>query len=325
MSRPSPVVPRLRLAACRTAVAGARALPLPLLRLAGWGAGWLEWARDAAGRKQVDGNLRTAVPEPWARRRCVRRAYCDRALTLAESARLPHLPDAWLGAGRFAVHDPWNVFRARPLAGPAILVAVDCHWDHLAWALHRLRLTAMIEIEERSTGDAGFDRWRTARHGAWGLRALPADRAPLAALRALHEGRLIALRGDRDQDGHGPAVPFLGRRLRLAPEPAALAVQTGAPIIPLHLGRRSTSRFALIIGRPLRPDRTAPANHEVQRLSRALAGELGRFVATTPAQWSVFRAMTWADSPLAARAPGGAAPADGAAAQGAAAGGAGQA
>ncbi len=70
--------------------------------------------------------------------------------------------------------------------------------------------------------------------------------------------------------------------------PAALAVQTHAPIIPLYLARDGHTRFTLVVGRPLRAEPGQPKAAQVATLTRQLADTMVRFIATAPAQWASF-------------------------------------
>ena len=108
---------------CMRAVAGAAdAMPLGLARTVAYTIASAAWLVDARGRRTVARNLAQAVPPGDPRRRAVRRSYTEFALTLAEAARLHH--DGWLEPGVVEVCDPWGVFAARPLRGPAILATV---------------------------------------------------------------------------------------------------------------------------------------------------------------------------------------------------------
>lgn len=270
----------------------AAALPGSALRVLAYAGGTLAWWLDPAGRRRVAARLAAAVPPGSPLARAVRRCYTDFALTLAEMALLAQ--GAWPRPGMLEMHDPFRVFAARPLAGPAILVTVHSHWDLLAAALHQLRLTDGILAPTLSYGDPELDAWLAARRQRWGCRTVLLERAPLALLRALHEGSIIGLLMDRDYGGHGIEGRFLGRRQRLPTGPAALAVQSGAPLIPLFLARRGWSRFALLVGRPLRPPPLPSRGERVLALTRQAAAALGRLLAAAPAQWVAFHDETHA-------------------------------
>jgi lauroyl/myristoyl acyltransferase len=279
-------LPNLRRLGMRAVAGAADAMPLGLARVVAYNLATVAWLVDGRGRRTVARNLAAAVPPGETMRRAVRRSYTEFALTLAEASRLHH--DGWLLPGVITVHDPWRVFAARPLRGPAILATVHSHWDMLAAALHRLRLTDGLLAPALAYGDPALDTWLAQRRGAWGCRTVTLDRAPLALLRALRDGRVLGMLVDRDYSGHGLDGVFLGRPTRLPSGPAALAVQTKAPVIPMLLARRSPSSFTLLVGKPLRPDAALPRGAQVADLTRRIAAATSRLLSAAPAQWVAF-------------------------------------
>lgn len=278
--------PSLRRALMRGVAAAADAMPLGLARTAAYTVAFAAWLTDRSGRRVVAQNLRGAVPDGDPLDRAVRRSYTEFALTLAEAARLHR--DSWPPQGVIEVRDPWRVFAARPLRGPAILATAHCHWDMLAAACHRLRLTDGILAPALPYGDPVLDRWLAERRGRWGCRTVLLDRAPLPLLRALRDGGVLGMLVDRDYSGRGVPARLLGRPAVLPSGPAALAVQTGAPIIPLLMARRSPSGFVLQVGRPLRPDPARPRGEQVPELTRRLGDAMTRLLSAAPAQWVAF-------------------------------------
>ncbi len=278
--------PYLRRTCMRAVAAFADAMPLGLARTVAYSIAAAAWAIDSRGRATVTRNLRGAVPDGQALQRAVRRSYTEFALTLAEAARLHR--DTWLGPGVITVHDPWRVFAARPLRGPAILATVHSHWDMLAAASHRLRLTEEILAPTLAYGDTILDQWLAQRRVRWGCRTVTLDRAPLALLRALRAGGILGMLVDRDYGGHGLQATFLGRQVRLPTGPAALSMQTGAPVIPVLLARKSPSAFIILVGKPLRVDTALPRGQRVADLTRRIGAATSRLLSAAPAQWVAF-------------------------------------
>lgn len=282
--------PRLRLAIYRTGTAVARTCPLWAGRLLAWLAGTLAWAFDPHGRAVVRRNLAHFIPAACrdARERAVRRSYVAFCCYLFESFRLDRLPPWFFGPDRLRHFDPCGVFSASTPRGPAILVTVHCNWELASAALKRLGWIDQVQVVVLPSGDPRIDAIFERQRNAVGARSLPLDRAPLGTLRALRAGGTIGLVGDRDYRGTGMPVPFAGETMTIPIGPAALAVQTGAPIIPVLLARRGLTRFDLLIGRPLRANPDAAKGSEVERLTTELAGVLARFIAAAPAQWVAF-------------------------------------
>ncbi len=282
--------PWLRRLAFKTIALISRALPLRGLRLLGDAVGACAWWFDAHGRRVVARNLAHFIPAacPEARARAVRHNFQFFAQMFGESLRLDSLPATALGPDHLRLVDPFAVFAARPLAGPAILVTVHANWELMLAAVHRLGLVSEVDAIALSTGDPEIDLlFHRSRTGV-GCRSLLFDRAPLAALRALKAGRIVGIIADRDYSGNGLRVSFAGERLAMPLGPAALAVQTGAPVVPMFLARRGPGELVLIVGKPLRPRADSGKESQVVELTTRLAAVLVRFINAAPAQWIAF-------------------------------------
>jgi phosphatidylinositol dimannoside acyltransferase len=96
------------------------------------------------------------------------------------------------------------------------------------------------------------------------------------------------LLGERDYTGHGLSVSFGGAATTFPVGPAALAVQTGVPLVPCMFARRSPERFVMIIGKPVMPDPSKPKGPQVQAMTQYLANEFTRYLAAAPSQWVAF-------------------------------------
>ena len=91
----------------------------------------------------------------------------------------------------------------------------------------------MTAVAERARAARALRLVRRPARGRSGLTIVPLDReAGGALLRTLRDGKLVGLLCDRDIAGNGVEVEFFGERTTLPAGPAALALRTGAPILP---------------------------------------------------------------------------------------------
>jgi KDO2-lipid IV(A) lauroyltransferase len=106
-----------------------------------------------------------------------------------------------------------------------------------------------------------------------------------AVLRALKANRVVCLVCDRDLAGDGVAVEFFGERTTLPAGPAALALRTGAALLPVgnymlprggHLGR---------ILAPLDTTRRGSFRDDLARVTQDLAHRFEELIAAAPEQW----------------------------------------
>lgn len=252
--------------------------------------GSIAWMVDRRGRATVRRNLTHFIPSrcPDALSRSVWRSYTSFCRYVAATLRMDRITPRELAADRLTLVDPWAVFRRRPLEGPAILAVAHCNWELTGAVLRRSGMVADIEGVMLSSGDAAVDAlYERVRSGVPG-RTLWLGREPLAALRSLKAGRILAVAADRDYSHHGLRLDFAGQTMSIPRGPAALAVQTGAPIIPLLLARNGPSTWMLIVARPLKARPDQPKNAQVDRLTRELAATMQRFIAAAPSQWVAF-------------------------------------
>jgi KDO2-lipid IV(A) lauroyltransferase len=105
-----------------------------------------------------------------------------------------------------------------------------------AWLVHSGY--PFTTVQERLRPESLFERFVAFRRGL-GMEVLPltgSDSTVFGTLaRRLRTGRPVCLVADRDLSGTGVEVAFFGRPARLPGGPAALAVQTGAALMPVTL------------------------------------------------------------------------------------------
>lgn len=99
-------------------------------------------------------------------------------------------------------------------------------------------------------------------------------------LRALREGAIVALQGDRPrQDGRTASVAFFGRTLEFPLGPAALARAAGVPMLPVFVFREGRLRYRVVFRPPIGPD------------VQTLASEVEWAIREDPYQWFCWRSL----------------------------------
>jgi len=118
------------------------------------------------------------------------------------------------------------------------------------------------------------------------MRLIPIS-APLALHRVLKEGGVLGVLADRAVSGVGERVEFFGRTALLPSAHVALALRTGATLLPAF-ARREHGRLFATIEEPLALQATGDRNADVREGVRRFARVLERHVARFPEQWTVF-------------------------------------
>lgn len=110
-------------------------------------------------------------------------------------------------------------------------------------------------------------------------------------LRAAH---VVALLADRDLSARGVDVDFFGRRSRMPPGPAILALRTGAPLFTATMWYEPGAACAALRGPLPAPPPDAPLDERVRVLTQRVADELAAGIAEHPADWHMLQRM-WLD------------------------------
>lgn len=111
--------------------------------------------------------------------------------------------------------------------------------------------------------------------------------ALLDTVRRLKRGELLGLAVDRNVVGEGARLPFFGGETTLPTGAAALAVRTGALVLPAF-GVRSQDRYDLYLEPPFEASRTGDNAADVRATALRILGIVERFIRRWPGQWTVF-------------------------------------
>lgn len=170
------------------------------------------------------------------------------------------------------------------------------NWDH-AGAWITLKGYPFTTVAERLKPESLYKRFLDYRESL-GMEVLPltgGDGSTFGTLaRRLREGRLLCLLSDRDLTAGGVPVSFFGEPTRMAAGPAALAVQTGAALIPVTLAWDGT-----VMRGTLHPEIEVPAEgtrrEKIATMTQQVADAYARGVAGDPQDWHMLQPLWLAD------------------------------
>lgn len=120
--------------------------------------------------------------------------------------------------------------------GAVLALPHSGNWDMAGvWLVHAYGQFATVA--ERLKPESLFKQFVDYRESL-GFEIFPlsgGEQPPMQALSArLEQGRPICLLGERDLARHGVPVTFFGEPTRMPAGPAKLAIDTGAPLLPVH-------------------------------------------------------------------------------------------
>ena len=164
------------------------------------------------------------------------------------------------------------------------------NWD-LAGVWVTQRVGSPVVVAERLRPDSLFRRFVRFREGL-GFEIIPltgTETPPLEQLAArLREGRMVGLLAERDMTGTGVPVSFFGEPARMPAGPARLAIDTGAPLLPVNCWF-TPDGWGFQVGPPIE------AVDGVQGTTQALADRFAAAIAAHPADWHMLQRVWTAD------------------------------
>jgi KDO2-lipid IV(A) lauroyltransferase len=195
-----------------------------------------------------------------------------------------------------------DAFRETLASGRGVVAALPhmANWDHGgAWAC--LTGAPVSTVAERLRPEKLFERFLAYREGL-GMEILPLTGGatdPFTTLAArLRQPCLVPLLADRDLSRRGIDVRLFGELARMPAGPAALALRTGAALVPTSLWYEGTEPDHRIVIRF--HDEVPPPQHlrgaaRVAWMTQAVADEFGPAITAHPHDWHMLQSLFLAD------------------------------
>ena len=111
----------------------------------------------------------------------------------------------------------------------------------------------------------------------------------------LAKGGLVGLVSDRDLTAHGVPVVLFGRRTTFPAGPAALAIRSGAVLLPAAVYMEGRGGHRGVVLPPVDTGRRGRFREDVQRVTQDLAAQLEGLIRRAPDQWHMFQ-QVWQQS-----------------------------
>jgi phosphatidylinositol dimannoside acyltransferase len=263
-------------------------------------AGDIAWRRQGPGVQRLEANLRRVIgPQATGKelRALSRAGMQSYARYWLEVFRLPVISTDRVLAGMSATGEEETAF-GYLRAGRGVVFALPHmgNWEHAgAWIIARGAGT-FTTVAERLRPESVYQRFLAFRESL-GFEVLPAtggaNRFGILAQR-LRAGGLVCLPADRDVTGSGIEVDFFGEKARMMGGPAALAVQTGAALMPVALWFEGPGWHAHIY-----PEIPVPADGTRREKVAAMTQELARLfeagIRGHPEDWHMLQPVFTAD------------------------------
>lgn len=139
------------------------------------------------------------------------------------------------------------------------------------------------------------NRWIQKARTKFGTRIVAAKQEAMPSLlRSLNKNEVLALLIDCPHFGN-VKVRFCGARAKVPGGAAALALRTGARIVPAAMIRTKGNRFTTFIEKPLDFKPSGEFSRDVQSLTQDIMAAMEEKVRAYPDQWFMFRRI-WVES-----------------------------
>jgi phosphatidylinositol dimannoside acyltransferase len=203
--------------------------------------GDLAWRREGKLVRQLQANLVRVLGQDvdGKKLRAVsREGMRSYARYWLEVFRLPVMPVERLVDGMRA-EGPFDEAFGYMAQGRGVVFALPHtgNWDQAGAYIMAKGAGSITAVVERLKPEAVYEKFVAFREGL-GMEVLPASGGarPFGILaQRLRAGRVVVLVADRDVTGTGIEVDFFGEKCMMQPGSAALAVQTGAALMPVVL------------------------------------------------------------------------------------------
>ncbi|WP_285598626.1 phosphatidylinositol mannoside acyltransferase [Kineosporia sp. NBRC 101731] len=263
------------------------------------GADWVWW-RHGTGVQRLEKNLARAVPGagPAQLRELSRRGMRSYLRYWCDAFLLPGW-DADRLARTCRVDDPDRLKRVFSSGGVVAALAHQGNWDHAgAWAC--VHLAKVTTVAERLKPEAVYQEFLDYRRSL-GMEIYPLGDPGLVGklVRQVRGGAFVPLLADRDLSGNGVPVTFLGEPSRMAPGPAAIALASKAPLLPVntYYERLPGGGWGLVlqIHEPVPVPTTGTNAEKIAVMTQGCADALSAGLREHPQDWHMLQVVFDAD------------------------------
>ncbi len=241
-------------------------------------------------------NLAFAFGERYAPRerlRIIRRHFQYLGEGLVEMLRLPLMDRAYVDRYIQVDGRRWldeAIARGR---GVILLTGHFGNWElsSIVAALKGYPILALAREQKYPKLDRLLKAYREAK----GCRIVPKGMALRAMVRALHEDQIVGIVADQDAGRNGIFLELFGRPASTAPGPVAMAMRTGATVLPVFIRRERGPYHRITLEPPLA---LTGEGEEAERCGlEQFVRHLERHVTATPDQW-LWAHKRWKSTPV---------------------------
>jgi phosphatidylinositol dimannoside acyltransferase len=264
----------------------------------------IAWRRQGAGVRVLEGNLvrvlraagGDALPpaefgaELRDLSRAVMRSYARYYL---ETFRLQIIPDARLQAGMHVNQENVDLTLEHLKDGRGVIYALP-HMGDFEQAGRWVILAgagSIVAPAERLKPESVFQKFLAFRESL-GMEIVPTSGGPHpfgVMAQRLRAGKLVTIVADRDLSDTGVEVDFLGEQALFPAGPAALAVQTGAALMPVACSFVGEDEWAAHVYDEIPVPAAGSRKEKIAAMTQALATVFEQAIREHPEDWHMLQ------------------------------------
>ena len=242
--------------------------------------GTIAYVAAPRGREAVRANLAIIAPEKSF---SARRVFVNQVRQYLEVFQIPRLDRARFDA--MVRVEGWEHFLCAERLGKGVIFG-SAHLGPIALVGQILMQRGYTLTLPAEKTDSEFMHAVNRARQAQGLVLVPVDLA-LGIHRVIRDGGVLGILADRAVTGVGERVEFFGRPALLPSAQVALALRTGAALVPAFAWREKGLLVARI-EEPLELVSTGDRDTDVRAGVRRFAARLESYIREHPEQWTVF-------------------------------------
>ena len=242
--------------------------------------GTIAYLAAPRGRAAVRANLATIAP---GQALSARRVFVNQVLQYLEVFQIPRLDRARFDA--VVRVEGWDNFLCAQRLGKGVIFG-SAHLGPIALVGQVLMTRGFTLTLPAEKTESEFMHAVNRARQAQGLVLVPID-STLGIHRVIRDSGVLGILADRAVTGVGERVEFFGRPALLPSAHVALALRTGAALVPAFAWREKGFLVARI-EEPLQLVSTGDREADVRAGVRQFAARLESYIKEHPEQWSVF-------------------------------------
>jgi len=268
----------------------ARVLPIRVSRAIGRLVASIVYIFSDNDRKGFAYNLSLALGKPaddMTIRRTIRKIFVNYGEYMADFFILPQLPPHKIRQSFAYLKGERVIEEALAKGRGAIMLSAHIgNWEFggIMMRLSDYPLAVVALPHNTEATNALVNRFREGR----GIEVIEVDDSPFSSigiLKHLRKNGVVAMIGDRDFFDNGMPITFLGKQVRFPVGPVAIAMSSGASLIPAFVLKQEDGRYFGILEEAVQLSREGTREQMIKANLHKVARVFETYIRRYPDQW----------------------------------------